>query len=320
MRTVLVSVLLLATLIPFTPPAAAAPHTVAASNFVWTPSSLTIDAGDTVTFTNEGGSHTWERTDATDSCSLPCTRTFATEGTVTYRCGVHASMTGTIVVGSAPLVAILSPAEGATLTGTVRVEGVASHASSPIASVTLRLGSASVNATIEGPGTNVTWSADVPTTQVANGLHTLEATARTASDLTKTVSIAVTINNPPTIDMRLLSVNGASAALTSNSIFYQLRNDGNAASPVDVRIEYLYHDEWRLLADLTHATLAPGATGQGSFTWTLDPTAPHAGKFTIRATLDADAELPDPNRANNVGTGSAGWITSLVPGVILTEP
>ncbi|HEX2021548.1 MAG TPA: hypothetical protein VHH36_02480, partial [Candidatus Thermoplasmatota archaeon] len=87
---------------------------VTATNFQWSPSSLTVLAGEPVTFANGGGFHTWERDDGTDSCGLPCTRAFA-PGTVAYHCGVHPGMRGVLRVasGAAPDLAVTA-ADGAT--------------------------------------------------------------------------------------------------------------------------------------------------------------------------------------------------------------
>ena len=84
------------------------------------PSSLTITAGDTVTFTNAGGFHNAHSTGGPTpfQCSVDCVSnntpdgsawsdvvTFPTAGTVTYQCDQHAGsgMTGTINVQPMPV-------------------------------------------------------------------------------------------------------------------------------------------------------------------------------------------------------------------------
>jgi plastocyanin len=84
------------------PPASVA--TVAIANYAFTPAELTVKAGDTVTFVNRSGeTHTASATDGTfesgrlepnDSFAF----TFSKAGTYAYRCRVHTSMRGTIVV------------------------------------------------------------------------------------------------------------------------------------------------------------------------------------------------------------------------------
>lgn len=107
-----------------TAPAFAANHmvVVGGGSLVFTPNTLIINAGDTVTFTNKpadggGGFHNVDSTSGPTAfkCSVDCvgnntpdssawsdTVTFPTPGTVNYRCDQHgtAGMTGTITVNS----------------------------------------------------------------------------------------------------------------------------------------------------------------------------------------------------------------------------
>jgi plastocyanin len=89
--------------------------------FAFNPSSLTINAGDTVTFTNNsGGMHNAHSTGGptTFQCSVDCVSnnapdtsawsdvvTFSTPGTVTYQCDQHVGfgMTGSITVQALPV-------------------------------------------------------------------------------------------------------------------------------------------------------------------------------------------------------------------------
>ena len=87
--------------------ARAATHAVAIADFAFAPATLTITAGDTVTWTNEDPVvHTATSTtgafdsgdlDQGDSFSL----TLTTPGTYAYLCTPHPSMTGQIVVQAA---------------------------------------------------------------------------------------------------------------------------------------------------------------------------------------------------------------------------
>jgi len=75
------------------------------SNFQFSPSSLTVKAGTTVTFKGVSGDHT-VTSDADSPMSFDqgvsqgssITITFANPGTYKYHCSIHASMHGTIVV------------------------------------------------------------------------------------------------------------------------------------------------------------------------------------------------------------------------------
>ncbi len=70
----------------------------------FTPSSLTVSVGDTVTWTNK---HTMTHTATADNGTFDSGNlapgetfsfTFDTAGTYTYKCNIHLSMTGTIIV------------------------------------------------------------------------------------------------------------------------------------------------------------------------------------------------------------------------------
>ena len=109
--------------------ARAATHAVTIADFAFSPPTLTITAGDTVTWTNEDQVvHTaTSTTGAFDSGDLAqgasFSFTFTTPGTYTYLCTPHPSMTGQIVVvaaapaptastgGGGPLPDVAMPAE-----------------------------------------------------------------------------------------------------------------------------------------------------------------------------------------------------------------
>jgi plastocyanin len=84
--------------------APAASDAITIQNFAFAPASLTVKSGATVTWTNmDSPKHSVKWDDGTTgsdplSTGATYTRTFATAGTFTYVCGIHASMKGTIVV------------------------------------------------------------------------------------------------------------------------------------------------------------------------------------------------------------------------------
>ena len=99
--------------------ARAATHAVAISQFAFAPATLTITAGDTVTWTNDDPViHTaTSTTGAFDSGDLAqgesYSFTFTTPGTYDYLCTPHPTMTGRIVVQAAA--AVTQPAGGGTI-------------------------------------------------------------------------------------------------------------------------------------------------------------------------------------------------------------
>ncbi len=88
--------------------ARAADASVSISNFAFVPASVTVNVGDTVTWTNNQGGvpHTVSSdTGAFDSGTLngggTFAQTFGTAGTFAYHCNIHPSMTGSVVVTGA---------------------------------------------------------------------------------------------------------------------------------------------------------------------------------------------------------------------------
>ncbi len=93
-------------------PASAADQTVSArSDDTFSAKTVTITAGDTVTWHNDGGRHNVRFDDGSfvmpaspDTSAWTVSRTFDTAGTFTYYCVQHldVGMTGTVVVPAAP--------------------------------------------------------------------------------------------------------------------------------------------------------------------------------------------------------------------------
>lgn len=81
-------------------------HAVTISNFSFSPATLTVKKGTTVTWTNQDSvAHTVTETDGKtgpDSASLGKGQTYSftytTAGTFTYHCKIHPDMTGTVTV------------------------------------------------------------------------------------------------------------------------------------------------------------------------------------------------------------------------------
>jgi plastocyanin len=107
-RAALVAASLAAALaIAFAPAALAAQHAVTIANFAFSPSSITVKAGDSVTWTNNDGT---THTATADGGSFDtgdigggstASVTFKTPGTFAYHCAIHSTMHGTIVVAAA---------------------------------------------------------------------------------------------------------------------------------------------------------------------------------------------------------------------------
>ena len=89
------------------PAALAADHGVDIAGFAFSPQSITISVGDTVTWTNsDAQNHTATANDGSFDTGIvssgsPKSVTFSTAGTFAYHCKIHPSMTATVVVEDA---------------------------------------------------------------------------------------------------------------------------------------------------------------------------------------------------------------------------
>jgi plastocyanin len=89
------------------PAALAADHAVDIAGFAFSPKTITVKVGDTVTWSNaDAQGHTATADDGsfdtgTITSSTPKSASFATAGTFAYHCKIHPQMTGTVVVEAA---------------------------------------------------------------------------------------------------------------------------------------------------------------------------------------------------------------------------
>jgi plastocyanin len=103
-------------------PVRAATHQVSIENFAFMPASLSVQVGDTVTWTNnDDAPHTATADNgAFDSDTLDIggtnSFTFTTAGEFTYFCSIHPDMTGTITVQAAAATAAATAAAPAATT------------------------------------------------------------------------------------------------------------------------------------------------------------------------------------------------------------
>lgn len=263
--------------------AAAADAEVAVRDFRFDPSSLSVEVGDTVRWTNVGDApHTVTFNGGAASGTLAngqsWERAFPSAGTFQYVCGFHASMVGTVSVAAPappppddpPEVAILSPAEGATVPrGVVRVDGTAS---SDVVEVALLVDGVAQAATGTG-----TWSYDWDASALEPGSrHTLVARARDATSTADSRPINVTVRRPdlpPTVVVEAPAPNSTVRGLVTVR--------GSASDDRGVaRIEVILDD-----AD---PDLATGTTAW-AWTWDASSAAPGPHTIAVRAVDTAGA-------------------------------
>jgi len=113
---------------------------------------------------------------------------------------------------TAPAVTINSPANGATISGTVTVTGTATD-NVGVSSVTMSTGGPSTACTVTGTNYSCTWNAG----SLSDGSYTITVTAKDAANNSGASSISVTVSNadttPPTVSIAV-PTNGATVAGT----------------------------------------------------------------------------------------------------------
>lgn len=108
LAAIAVAVAVLATIALSANAARAAQQAVTVQGFAFNPGTITVNMGDSITWTNNDSvPHTaTSDTDSVFDVALPASGgsgsyTFATAGTFTYHCTIHAQMKGTVVVQAA---------------------------------------------------------------------------------------------------------------------------------------------------------------------------------------------------------------------------
>jgi LPXTG-motif cell wall-anchored protein len=118
---------------------AAAASSATIADFAFSPATITVHTGDTVTWTNDGpSSHTATATDGSFNTGVlkkgaSASHTFTAAGTYSYRCQIHPFMHGTIVVLAGATPATGSGAGGSSARGSSAGSSTSTHPSTPTA-------------------------------------------------------------------------------------------------------------------------------------------------------------------------------------------
>lgn len=223
----------------------AATTNVAAFGTSFTPPTVTIRAGDSVTWTGLSISHNVQ-TDTDPFCGrvpVPggtCTKTFNQPGTYNYYCFPHRGlgMTGTVIVqaaaGSPPSVTITNPANGAILAAPANVT-IQASASDTDGSVTNVQFFAAGNLL----GADATPPFSIVASNLAAGSYALAAVAADNSGLTRTsavVNVSVVAPGVITLSAPIITNGQFRFNYTANAgLKYVVQNSSNLASWVPVR-------------------------------------------------------------------------------------
>jgi hypothetical protein len=308
--------------------------------------SASDNAGVTQVAFAVGGTSIGTDTNGADGWSVPWNSTTVADGartvtaTATDTIGQIASdSNGVIVDNTPPAVTVTSPAAGATVSGTITVQANASDARG-ITQVAF-----SIDGTNIGTDTNGTngWSVPWSTTTVANGAHTVTATATDTTGHTASYSISVTVNNVVSSPVVTITAPAGGAKVSGNLVVTASAVSGTSITQVAFSVDGASlgtdtngADGWSvswnttMVADGAHtlaatATDTLGQTGSDSNGVTVDNTAPTvsivapAPGAVVEATISVEALATDAGSvasvqffvgAVSIGTdsnGSDGW-------------
>ncbi len=102
MRSIGIIILAVAVIVFFTGMASASTAQVLIKDFQFRPAQITVQKGDTITWTHPGSaSHTVKFADSESPIlknGATYSKTFNDAGTFNYRCGIHPYMKGTVIV------------------------------------------------------------------------------------------------------------------------------------------------------------------------------------------------------------------------------
>ncbi len=264
------------------PPAGGAARTITTPNLTFAPASLTIDAGDVVTWQfSEARHNVTFLAGAPTGGSIPdqapgnaVSRTFPTPGTFAYECTIHTGMNGTVIVrGATPPVfttLFVSPATpsvsiGGTVQLLVEARDQNGTAMSGLPAATFTSSATSV-ATVTAAGL---------ATGVAAGTATVTASL-TAGGVTRTATAVVTVQAPPPPG------GGTATVTTPNRTF----------APASVTIPAGGTVTWQF-SEAVHNVVFGGATPTGGNIPDVQPgnavsrTFPTAGTYAYQCTRHA---------------------------------
>ena len=239
-------------------------------------------------------------------------------GNTTTSAGVKVTVNNTDT--TPPTVSITSPANNATVNGTITVSATASD-NVGVASVQLQVDGANVGAADTSAPYSFSWN----TTSVSNASHTLTAVAKDAAGNTTTsASVKVTVNNgdttPPTVSITSPSNNATVSGTVSVSAnasdnvgvaTVQFQVDGNNVGSADTTSPYNFSWNTTSYANGSHAltAIAKDAAGNSAVSSTVNVTVSNSssGGGGIPTTLGW-FDVQGQQQANNCPPNNfGGW-------------
>jgi amicyanin len=272
--------------------AKAATVTVTIANFAFSPSQVTINVGDTVTWVqqdttrHDSDSNTGVWNGPLLNRGQMFSFTFNTAGTFGYHCDPHPFMTGTVTVRAAqntpPTISITGPANGASFTApaSVTVTAVAADANGSVAQVEFFNGGTSL-----GIATAAPYSV---TTTLDAGSHTFTARATdNAGATTTSEAVSVTVTAPNAAPTVTVTAPAAGASFFAPASF-EIQADAADTDGSIATVEFLVGTE------------VVGTASAAPFKASVTGLAPGTYVVTARATDNAGASATSQAVSINV--------------------
>ncbi len=306
------------------------------------PATVTVDPGDSVTWTNGGYDKFVEDRLGNRICprltsSNPCTLVYPESGVYAYKI-VNANWPtdtsrhhwGSVMVTGTPSLSlsVAAPASGAAIQGVVTFSGSAAD-SNGVARVEYKFGGEPWRT---ATGTD-SWSFDIDTTTRARGAYTVQVRALASDAEEALVSQTVTIDNPEFHDLsitefstlnRLIWIDAPECShgcipeqgVWTKEFILRVAHDGNEPAAFRVEFQYLERGDW-ITFETRQFNLPPFTTRGIVATWT-DFT--HYGEFEVRAVLDTLNQVAETNEGNNEATTTAARGSAALPPTNLLNP
>ena len=261
---------------------------------------------------------TWDSTAVTDGTHTITAIASDAAGNTTTSASVNVTVNNNNG-GTSPTVVVMSPTEGATVTGSsVTLSAVASD-DIGVAGVQFQLDGVDLGTEITAEPYTLTWDS----TTVTDGAHTISAVARdTDGNTTTSTVVNVTVNNSSTTllpDVVVTQLSYANGVFTST-----VENQGSAATPagVAVAVGYSVDGKYKTWGGIS-GPLAAGASvtiGTKSGKEYIIPDGTH----TITAWVDDENRFEELNENNNqlsqtITVGGAGGTNPIVSITAPTE-
>lgn len=212
-----------------------------------------------------------------------------------------------------PVVSITSPPPGATVSGTVSISGIAASVTSTISQVQV---SVDGGPPVTASGTTA-WSTSIDTTTLANGIHTITATATDANGNTGSATEEITVANaaatscpsPPAGDVEL---SGNVSVETSQTGWTGVYNGTSAVTRVEPS-SGSYDGLWALQVAPKSGDSGTAGVNNASPIWVTNTTAgqPYEGSVFVNPSVAGEKVSLLVRETTPSGTSVGSHVTTI---------